>query len=648
MFKEITPLSRLAFSLFGKRLKEKRDAYIDLEKGLRRARIPMSFDMYMATVYLCSIVVGIVGAIFGLILSKIIIDFIGMPEKFTKLRINENLWWIIEYRELFLTLFLVSFGAVILGTFTYLFLYSYPSIKASERKGNINKILPHAVTFMYSLSRGGANIIQIFQSLASHEETYEEVAREAQSVMRYMDYFGYDLRNALLKVSEDTPSDSFRELIDGLLTVIDSGGDITRFFGEKADEYLRIAKIEQKGFLETLGLLSESYVTAFVAGPLFIIIIEVVMTLMGSGQMMALYAIIYMVIPIGSIAFVVMINMISPSEMTRAPVLQTDAECEPEEEETIVWYHEMELYERFKKSKRMQSMMEILRDPLKAIKEEPLRALYISAPAGIMFLLITIFSNLYEIRRNPVFLDDYIVFTVFIVVTPLSVFYEMKRRKDKKIKNLIPGFLKEMASMNATGMTISQSIEMLARGGMGILTNEIKKIWKDIEWGMSIKDAFVRFANRIKMASLSRTVTLLAETMKTSGDITDMLYLSSKDAEMAQELEKERFTNMLIYVIIIYISFLVFIGIIYIISFSFLPVMAEAAAGVAGTGGMGSGFFRGFDIEVFHQIFLHAALIQGFCSGLIAGQMGEGEVLAGLKHALIMLTISYLAFAIFI
>jgi flagellar protein FlaJ len=43
-------------------------------------------------------------------------------------------------------------------------------------------------------------------------------------------------------------------------------------------------------------------------------------------------------------------------------------------------------------------------------------------------------------------------------------------------------------------------------------------------------------------------------------------------------------------------------------------------------------------------MFFHASLIQGFCSGLIAGVMGEGSVMSGLKHFIIMMTIALLIF----
>ncbi|MFB6271232.1 MAG: type II secretion protein F, partial [Halobacterium sp.] len=45
--------------------------------------------------------------------------------------------------------------------------------------------------------------------------------------------------------------------------------------------------------------------------------------------------------------------------------------------------------------------------------------------------------------------------------------------------------------------------------------------------------------------------------------------------------------------------------------------------------------------EAYSLVFFHTGLVQAVCSGLVAGQMGEGSVKAGAKHATVMLAIAY-------
>jgi flagellar protein FlaJ len=44
------------------------------------------------------------------------------------------------------------------------------------------------------------------------------------------------------------------------------------------------------------------------------------------------------------------------------------------------------------------------------------------------------------------------------------------------------------------------------------------------------------------------------------------------------------------------------------------------------------------------MILFHTAIIQGFFGGLVAGKMGEGAIGNGLKHSLILIAITFLAF----
>lgn len=79
--------------------------------------------------------------------------------------------------------------------------------------------------------------------------------------------------------------------------------------------------------------------------------------------------------------------------------------------------------------------------------------------------------------------------------------------------------------------------------------------------------------------------------------------------------------------------------------------MVKAGEKVSTSGGGGGAVPLSLTREklgVYNRIFFHGALIQGFSSGLIAGVMGEGSVLSGLKHSVVMITIGYILFILFV
>ncbi|ELK52074.1 type IV pilus biogenesis complex membrane subunit, partial [Haloferax sp. BAB-2207] len=83
---------------------------------------------------------------------------------------------------------------------------------------------------------------------------------------------------------------------------------------------------------------------------------------------------------------------------------------------------------------------------------------------------------------------------------------------------------------------------------------------------------------------------------------------------------------------------------------SFIPAVEQASAGGVGSGevaGVSSGAFSGLrdvDTESYTLLFFHVTAIQGLCSGVIAGQLGEGQIADGVKHAAILLVITYVTF----
>jgi flagellar protein FlaJ len=638
-------LKTLPFVLLGDKMKERKERYQDLSTSMKKARIPMSYEMYISNAIFYSTIIGVIGAFLGLILAYIVTTVIKLPDKLTHLTFSPSTAWLIQYRNISIAILIVIFLTLLFGGITYVLFMIYPSFMAGERKGSIDRNLPYAVTFMYALSRGGMNVIDIMRSLSKCSDTYGETAREMEVILRDMDYFGNDLRTALHNICEITPSEKFRDLMYNLLTVIDSGGDISYYLRDKSEQYLIKAKVEQKGFLETLGLMAESYVTAFVAGPLFIIILGVMMAVMTpGGNNVMLYAIIYAVIPIGSMMFVVMISIITPGSTGEAPLLPVEHNVG---EITVPETEEKPVFLNFIKSRDSINLRKTIMSPLKPLKEKPEYTLAITVPIVLIYLIISMFQGI-KAPDFIDFIDNKIVFAIYIIVIPLMIFHEYKKGKEERIGAQIPDFLKKLASTNETGMTLRDSIRLMTRSDSG-LGKEIKKIWNDMEWGLSINESLRRFANRTRTHIVARSVTLITKANESSGDIGEVLSVAARDAAAEQELKTERKISMLIYIIIIYISFLVFIGIIYVISSTFLTEMVKAGENIksSGAGAVPMSLDRA-KMAVYNRLFFHGALIQGFTSGLIAGVMGEGSVLSGLKHSVIMMTIGYLLFTLFV
>jgi flagellar protein FlaJ len=300
---------RFCFNLLGKWVKTKRDNYLSLRNDLISARFKTPFEVYLSTAYVTSVVVGLVFAFLIGIISWVLqlpalIKYKGeVPDVVASLS---------PYSIILGTIIITIFSLLVFGGLTYLAFILYPGLEAGNRRRNIDASLPYAINYITSMSTAGITPAEVFRLLGS-STIYGQSAVEARYIAREIDIFGRDLIDALRLVSATTPSRRMKEFLQGTMASVASGGNITEYFRTKAEQYSLENRQTQKMFLETLALVSESYVTAMVAGTLFLIILQSIMSVLsGDNRPMFLYAVIYIMIPLGSIMFVIMISSMTP------------------------------------------------------------------------------------------------------------------------------------------------------------------------------------------------------------------------------------------------------------------------------------------------------------------------------------------------
>ncbi|MFH1376975.1 MAG: type II secretion system F family protein [Candidatus Woesearchaeota archaeon] len=167
---------------------------------------------------------------------------------------------------------LLAFGIGILASIvTFAFTWSYPNLAKTERSKKIKEELVFAIVHMAAVAGSGAHPIKIFELLVDSHE-YQTIERELQRVLNYINLFGYSLSTSLRAVANTTPSDEFKELLHGMSSTIETGGDIKDYLQEKSKDALMQFKFDQKKKLEALATYSDIYTGILIAGPLLFIV----------------------------------------------------------------------------------------------------------------------------------------------------------------------------------------------------------------------------------------------------------------------------------------------------------------------------------------------------------------------------------------
>lgn len=189
-----------------------------------------------------------------------------------------------------------------------------PKIIAGERKRSIEASLPYAVNHMATIAVSGVPPLAIFHSLARFER-YGEVSREANSIIRDSETFGYDITEAIKRKADRTPSEDFRRLLIGMASGINTGGNLSSFLNEAASSITEKHRNMWKDVIERLSMYSEAYVTIFVAGPIFFIVMGSMMGLIGGGSInpvILMEMFIYLAIPAANVMYLLFIEATIP------------------------------------------------------------------------------------------------------------------------------------------------------------------------------------------------------------------------------------------------------------------------------------------------------------------------------------------------
>lgn len=267
-----------------------------IKRAIERAYIEVRPEAYIAYAWMN----GVIGAVAGV--AFIFIYLFLLPEIGIVLPAK--------------LLIIVIPAPILMGAMAYLITMMIPESKANSRKKDIDNKLPYALNFLAAMASAGVTPALAFKSLAE-QPIYGEVQREAAWIYRDMSIFNIDIVTALRNAANRTPSIKFQEFIQGAITTVTSGGDLKKYFFAKSEEYMRENRRNQKEFLETLGVLAESYVTVVVAAPLFLIVMVSVMSMVGSGgggssSLLIMYMVTFIMLPLAHLGFAVVISSMSP------------------------------------------------------------------------------------------------------------------------------------------------------------------------------------------------------------------------------------------------------------------------------------------------------------------------------------------------
>ncbi len=284
----------LAYRLLGEKTARLLPLFKDVDLNLQKSGLKVSFKGYVSLAILTTLLTSISVCVMVPLISLLVFHL--SPT---------------------LTLLYTAGATLFAGAFSIIGFYIYPIIKADNVKRNLEDGLPFTTGYLSILADAGVPPAQMFRSLAKIDASLS-ICREARNIVRDVELFGVDIISALNSASKRTPSKKFKELLEGFIATMHSGGELGKYLSERSAQYMRLKKIALRRLGDTLSVLAEFYVVLLVAGPLIMVVMLAVMAMLGGGMpglmnpRLLLNLLTYLGIPLGSIVFLIMLDMVSP------------------------------------------------------------------------------------------------------------------------------------------------------------------------------------------------------------------------------------------------------------------------------------------------------------------------------------------------
>jgi archaeal flagellar protein FlaJ len=270
----------------------------------------------------------------------------------------------------------------------------------------------------------------------------------------------------------------------------------------------------------------------------------------------------------------------------------------------------------------------------------------VSILAGVIIILYPMFIGQYfpkqpyfiplEQQVNNYFAAGFLVALALPAIVEYSNYHHIKR-----IETAVPRILRDIAESVRSGVTLTRAVEQTAEKDYGPLSKEIERVIGLFVVGVSWEEAVVSLGKRIKSPSVLRLSTILIEANQSGGKTSAVLEASVDLFSSVEQYKEEQQNNMKPYLYTIYASIVVFLIISFVIITQFLGPLAKSITTPISMKGTSISVL---DLNYYVSILFWASFVESFFGGIIAGKIGDRAYLTGLRHSILLVTLSTVCF----
>lgn len=654
-----------------------------IQEWLNQANKKQTAEEYLARSLIFGIGLWVIGVFFGSILGS----FISQQLQGASLPISYQV--IPEPVLLFLANNGILIGSIVggivlgflLSSLSVISAYIYAWYLARDSRRQIELYYNNAISYMYSLAKGGADIDIIIEKMANSEETTGQVAVEFKKIQDIIKYEREDITSALQKQSERTPSAKMGSLLSDLQVIQESGTSAEDILESKHNEVLLEKQNNAENVETTVELFNEIILNIGLL-PVFLIILFIVQSLQGTPPMNEMYFVTYgmwLVILIlgGGGAWLLLQDESEPDKtittgrsfyeshlnIQKIPsIIEEELKTKTRNTNHITDTKiENVLDQIYKSEYRSQKIIQ----PAINVKERPLAMLPYSIILVLLYGMVIYYTGIpipesFEfVTSNPYeFYIYYVYAPLIILLGPVIAANDFKMKKITKVEAKIESILNKGINSMKTGGSFDDALQKTYTDNKSsmipFINNSAEEIdhileqtWNNIKWKHDRENSLREMANAFKTPKMTRTMKIITDSYEYTSNIIPVLEIEKRLIEKEKEAQSIINNAGTMSAAISIVAVLLISGVLITLDVAFLDSlsgMAEGTGDMANTQGGGQMGFNSEMFSLFPALFMHTSVNVAFAFGVFSGKMTKDSFIVGLKYGLIL---SILVFALF-
>lgn len=173
----------------------------------------------------------------------------------------------------------------------------------------------------------------------------------------------------------------------------------------------------------------------------------------------------------------------------------------------------------------------------KRIREKAIDFISTKIIWGIVFMIFIVFVDVLK-YTNVTFYQLVLLFLIGFFVPDIYWKYRNKIRQKQVEKDMLKAII-IMNNSFKSGLSIMQAIKMVSNELDGPISEEFRKMYMDISFGLDMDLVFKRFSDRVKTEEANYIRTSLSVLNKTGGNIVEVFESVEKNAFTRKKLKEE-------------------------------------------------------------------------------------------------------------